>query len=189
MTRPIHEWLLAGVAAVGVASLTAWWSAPTEGRDDGLVAERAPRGALPPTALEPARSSRPDLPVGAGQDERHRGLAGREPWPAPPAQALAAWGGRPPVPRVAAARSTAPAASATIAAPPPAPPPLRWRYVGRILDAGSMRAVLVHASQGTAVVGATDTVEGQWRVESIRDDAVELLWLPGGVRQSLMAPA
>lgn len=189
MTRPVRDWLLAGAAAVGVAGLTAWWSAPTPGSDDAVLVEPARRGAAPIAA--DAATPRPAVApstLGPAHVERPPGAPDREPWPELSPRALAAWGDRPPAPRALARQSPVPAASAPAAPPAPAPPPPGWRYVGRIHDAGSTRAVLVHASQGTAVVGASDTLDGQWRVESIRVDAVELLWLPGGVRQRLMAP-
>ncbi len=56
--------------------------------------------------------------------------------------------------------------------------------MGRIIDNGRQRVMLVGARQ-TLVVGEQDVVDQQWRVERIGEQQVELLWLPGGLPQSL----
>lgn len=175
MTRRLRDWVLAGSAAIGVAVITAWWSAPQGGAEALAVADPVQR-SLAPSASNTAAAAVPPA------------TAGREPWPQLPTQALRAWGGPAPAARPRAAVAALP--PSTVVPPPaaPTPPPLTWRYVGRIVEGGRARAILVHSAQGTAVVGASDLVEGQWRVEGIREDAVDLLWLPGGVRQRLVAP-
>lgn len=191
MSRPVHEWLLAATAALVVAGITAWWSMPAEGGDALMVAQPTQSAAMRANAvtLGPVAAGAHAADPTLSAADRWSPSAVRQPWPELSAGALVAWGRRAEGVRTPVTPVFRPPSVAASAPPPPAPPPLAWRYVGRIVEAGTVRAILVHASQGTAVVGVSDMVDGQWRVERVREDAVELIWLPDGVRRQLVAPA
>jgi hypothetical protein len=110
-------------------------------------------------------------------------LPERSPWPAADPTDLVSWGPAPVAspPRAVVATTPAPA---PIEAAPQAAPPLPYRLMGRIVDNGRQRVMLVGARQ-TLVVGEQEVVDQQWRVERIGEQQVELLWLPGGLPQSL----
>ncbi len=84
-------------------------------------------------------------------------------------------------------------------APPPAPPPpvtqafvgpreptvpqFPYTLIGRI-DDGQPLALLSGPSHSLAVK-ATDVIDGQWRIDSIEADGIEMTWLPGAKKQAL----
>jgi Tfp pilus assembly protein PilP len=57
-----------------------------------------------------------------------------------------------------------------------APPP-PWRFIGRISDGDEVQALLA-TPQALRVVRENETLDADWRVQRIGDQAVELLWLP-----------
>ncbi|MXS84729.1 hypothetical protein ABO04_02070 [Nitrosomonas sp. HPC101] len=70
---------------------------------------------------------------------------------------------------------------------PPAPelPPLPFEYLGKVSADGKTRIFLAWGDENHVVaVGAR--ISGQYRVDRIREDAVELTYLPLGIRQTLL---
>jgi hypothetical protein len=168
------------VATLGATALTAWWGGDPESTDDLAPprshSERSPslqkdRRSLGPMTQPTA--SPPSTPI-ATMAQRQRAD-----WPAVPVAALAAWGhSSEPAPRSrpVAAR----AAQAASAASAPVAPPLAYRYVGRILEDGRRRAMLV-SPQRSILVEENELIEGHWRVERIDDAEIRWLWLPGAL--------
>lgn len=73
--------------------------------------------------------------------------------------------------------------------PPPAPtpvaPPLAIKYLGRVSDGRVTRVFLVHQEKNYATkVG--ERIDGLYRLDSIRDDVLELTYLPLGIKQKLV---
>lgn len=73
------------------------------------------------------------------------------------------------------------------AQPPPAvvAPPLQFEYLGRVSAEGKTRVFLALAD-GNHVAGVGERIDGRYRVDRIREDAVELTYLPLGVKQTLL---
>lgn len=146
------------------------------------VPNRAPsRVALPQPALEPSATRA----SAAGRPHD-----GRQGWAPVPRQAAVAWsagpsdaGAPPRESRPAPPRPAAPA-SAPVATPAPAAPAAPFRYTGRITEGGQRRALLI-SPLGTLVVAEKESLDGQWRVDRISDDALLLTWLPGNQPQRL----
>lgn len=162
--RPRH-WLLA--ASLGATVAACLWAAqlPTDDAADLDLAR--PRRAAPASqARSEAAVPRWSAPA-------------REAWPDPGAVALAAW--QPPalVPTLAVmAPMTAPASL------PPQAPAFPYQLIGRPVEAGRTQALL-GAEQRSLAVQVADTIDGQWRVQAIGDESLELLWLPGPLPQTL----
>ena len=72
------------------------------------------------------------------------------------------------------------------AAPPPAPvaPPMPYRVAGQVVHDGPPRVVLARDDR-VFFVREGDTLEGGYRVESIKSDAVTLVYTPLDERQTL----
>lgn len=68
--------------------------------------------------------------------------------------------------------------------PPLSAPPLPFEYLGRVVSEGRIRVFLAQADQNF-VVGAGERINAEYRVHRIREDAIELTYLPLGVRQTL----
>lgn len=78
-----------------------------------------------------------------------------------------------------------PAAAVTQTASEPAgPPPLPFRVAGRVVR-GADASVVLAKGDAVLTVRVGDTLDGGYRVEAIAADAVTLVYLPLGVRQSL----
>ncbi len=87
----------------------------------------------------------------------------------------------------AASLSSQALASRQIAAAPPAPvaPPLQFEYLGRITAGEETRIFLAQADKNhVAKVG--ERINGQYRLDRIGEDAIELTYLPLGIRQTLL---
>lgn len=155
-----RQLLLFGALGLSLAA-TAWVS-----QDDAPEPVAAAPRRVTATAVAQA-----DWPAAAAST--------RAEWPAPDAQARAAWGEAAPV---AAAPAPPPAAApAEEAPPPPSAPPFPYQLVGRLTD-GTTRAVLNNA-QRSAVVGAGEVVDGQWRVDAVEPTGLRLTYLPLGQAQ------
>lgn len=93
---------------------------------------------------------------------------------------VAAWAGVLPPPP--------PPVSAVPVVLPPPPPPVAPRFphpwVGRFNDEALRRAVL-SGPQSTWVVSEGDVIEGQWRVDAIRDRRMTLTYLPLNQQQTV----
>ncbi|MBB2487914.1 hypothetical protein H5407_21985, partial [Mitsuaria sp. WAJ17] len=104
----------------------------------------------------------------------------REPWPEAEPAALAAWQPVPP-PQV---QAPLPQSLAQPAPPPPQAPAFPYQLIGRLVQAGRVQALL-GSEQRSLAVQVGDTLDGQWRVQAIGEDSLELLWLPGPLPQTL----
>ena len=157
LSRPLRFALIATLVATLAVAMMA------EGDDPGPVQPAKPARAAA------ARKAAASPPV-AWPVPLREGMA----WEAPTDQAIAAWTVvRPPPP------PPKPAGSA-----PPSAPPFPYVLIGRIEDGGVMRALMSGAAR-TVDAKAGDIIDGQWRVEDVRADGLDLLWMPGGLRQTL----
>ena len=163
MKRPAPR-QLALFSALGLSLAATAWVA----RDDAPEPVTAPRRAM----LTVAAATRADWPGPAA--------SARAEWPALDAQARAAWGEAAPV----AAAAPAPAPPTEVVAeepPPPTAPPFPYQLVGRLTDSRP-RAILNNA-QRSAVVGAGEVIDGQWRVDAVEPGGLRLTYLPLGLAQ------
>lgn len=170
------------VATLGATAFTAWWGDDPASTDElALSISRSQRSPLLQTdrrsfkeSMSQTTARKPTTPVAPPAQ------VSRGDWPAATTVALAAWGqspeplpaSRPVAPRVVQAAASAPSA--------PVAPSLAYRYVGRILEDGRRRAMLV-SPQRSILVEEHELIEGQWRVEHIDDAEIRWLWLPGAV--------
>jgi len=70
-------------------------------------------------------------------------------------------------------------------APAPVAPPLTIKYLGRVNDGRVTRVFLVHQDKNhVARIG--ERIDGLYRLDSIREDALELTYLPLGIKQKLV---
>jgi len=70
-------------------------------------------------------------------------------------------------------------------APAPVAPPLQVKYLGRVSDGRVTRVFLVHQDKNYATkVG--ERIGELYRLDSIREDALELTYLPLGIKQKLV---
>lgn len=72
-------------------------------------------------------------------------------------------------------------------APPPAPvaPPLQFKYVGRVTE-GNITRVFLSMAESNYVAKAGERIDANYRVDRIKDDAIEFTYLPLGVKQTLL---
>jgi hypothetical protein len=68
--------------------------------------------------------------------------------------------------------------------PPPSPPPLPYRYMGQLLEDGTLTVFLTRQNQNYAVK-AGDALDGGYRVDSINNQRMVLTYLPLNMQQSL----
>ncbi len=88
------------------------------------------------------------------------------------------------------------ASSWHVAPPPPPPPPpaepvappLPFSYLGRYQDMSKMVVILTKADR-VYTVSEGEVIDGTYRVEQIADDAVNLVYLPMKITQSLSTVA
>lgn len=156
--RPSLRWMAAATLAVAT-----WLALQPD-------AEPAAARALPTVATAPTK-----VPQVKPWPQPHRSAAMLE-WPLVAPSAVAAWE-PPPLP-------LAPKAVASAASSAPEAPPFPYTWIGRLEERGVSRALLAGATR-TIDAKAGDLIDGQWRVESVRPDGLQLVWVPGGVRQSL----
>jgi hypothetical protein len=88
---------------------------------------------------------------------------------------------RPRAPRTAPAAAQTPAPATPV---PAAAPPMPYRVAGSIVADG-VRQVLLAKGDAVFPIRPGDMLEGDYRVNSIGDDEVTLVYLPLGVRESL----
>ncbi len=86
----------------------------------------------------------------------------------------------------ALAPKAAPAKPITVAAAParPVAPPMPYRVAGKLVRDGTVQ-VLLSKGEALLTVREGDTVDNQYRVDSIRDDKVTLVYLPLDARHEL----
>jgi len=89
----------------------------------------------------------------------------------------------PPAPPVITRPSTPPA--------PPAPtvPPLPYRYLGRLADTSKAIVFIGKNEENSYAVTVGDTLEDTYRIDSITETAIKLMYLPLGIEQSLPIPS
>ena len=164
--RPLtpRHWLLA--ASLGATVAACLWAAQLPPDDDEAPDLARPRRAASSQARSEAAVPRWSAPV-------------REAWPDPGAVALAAW--QPPAPAPTPAMTAPTTAPASL---PPQAPAFPYQLIGRLVEAGRTQALL-GAEQRSLAVKVGDTIDGQWRVQAIGDESLELLWLPGPLPQTL----
>lgn len=187
---------LAFVAALTLAA-TAWAALqPAQRTDPAEPTEPAPIPSRRAENTAPGKASgprRPDESAAAASvarplawpDSSH--LGARSPWRAVLPQGVAAWSGPPPPPPPAP-RATAPVAPpasviAVAAATAPPVPAFPYKLIGR-LDDGVPQALLSGASRSFGVK-AGDSIDDQWRVESVEAQGVTVTWLRTGARKTL----
>jgi hypothetical protein len=158
--KRILGWVIvAGAAAAATASLLPRQTAP----DAAPVAKPEGREAGPADQRFAALPSR----EGIGQPRGE--FFGSRSWTPPPAPA------RP--------------QAAPVAAPPvvaPAAPPMPYRVAGQVVHDGRAQVVLARDDR-VLTVREGDTLDGGYRVESIRADRVTLVYTPLGTEQHLSA--
>ena len=71
---------------------------------------------------------------------------------------------------------------------PPSAPPLPFRYLGQ-LESRSRAIVFLVRAEDVIVAAAGETIDNVYRIEAITETAVEFMYLPLGVRQSLSVPS
>lgn len=181
---------LAFVGALTLAA-TAWAALQPADRTDPAepapIPSRRAENTAPGKASGPRRPEEgaaapaPALPL-AWPDSSH--LDTRSPWRAALPQGVAAWSAPPPpAPRAAApVAPPAPAIAVTVDTAPPVPA-FPYRLIGR-LDDGVPRALLSGASRSFGVK-AGDSIDDQWRVESVEAQSVTVTWLRTGARKTL----
>lgn len=98
-------------------------------------------------------------------------------WSGLPRPALAAWG--PPAPPPAPPVNAAPAGPVI-----PQAPAFPYTLIGRLEESGVSRALLAGPVR-TIDARAGDLIDGQWRVDAVLPDGVQITWMPGGQRQIL----
>jgi len=191
--KPALRWSLLGVALVGAA-----WLALFGDRDDGSVvgvnSERGPatgaaqRRTSPPApparfATERTRSNRDnnteilELRVRTASSENLKSLFAATNF-APPR----------PAPAPAPKPTPAPAVPAPVAAVAPAPaptaPPLPFVFVGKHFD-GARWEVFVSRGEQTLILRAGQTIDPNYRVESIQPPRMVITYLPLDEKQTL----
>jgi len=68
--------------------------------------------------------------------------------------------------------------------PPPRAPNFPYQLMGRMEEGGVAQALLSGPLRSFGV-RAGDVIDGQWRVEQVGATGVKLVWIPGGLPQTL----
>ncbi len=202
LSRPLMLLLLSTVAvSIWLALQPATGEAPLEAlRPRGGARAVVEGGALPGQApqRETTSATRSDHET-PGTDARERDtrtrstaasrprprvdlMSTREPWPAVVEGTLMAWEPAPPaaMPAPVAATTAAQAAPA-----PPTAPPFPYTLVGRFEDDSGPHALLSNAVR-TISARTGDVIDGQWHVDATPPGSVELTWMPGSLRQTVI---
>lgn len=178
--RPVLWIALA--ASVGAA---AWLALQPEADDASAVVpvarQRTAAAAAPPARPEVPRPGAPATPATPAAAALRARAAD---WPPASPTALLAWGAPPP-PQPAAPRS---AEAGTAAPAAPRAPAFPYQWIG-MLDDGRGRQALLGGPVRSAAVRAGQVLDGQWRVERVRDAQLDLTWLPGGLALSVRSQA
>ncbi|SDY03840.1 hypothetical protein SAMN05421754_1001139 [Nitrosomonas sp. Nm58] len=72
-----------------------------------------------------------------------------------------------------------------LAPPPPVAPPLQFKYVGRITE-GKITSVFLSMAENNYIAKVGERIEAKYRVDRIKDDAIEFTYLPLGIKQTLL---
>lgn len=70
------------------------------------------------------------------------------------------------------------------AAAPPSAPPLPFQFIGRLADSSDLQVFLQNGEK-LYVVRKGDVIDDTWRIESINDKALSLVYLPLHLTQTL----
>ena len=167
----VREWRMprgvsAAVAAVQVAH-----------RNDSSPASPARGAAVASKGKTRLPASAPDSPAGHPADTPEQRLAAlRKPMSLESRNnpfAASSW--LPPPPPVVQAAPEPP--------PPPTAPPMPYLYLGKLDDSTLKPRVFLSRGDQLLIVSQGEVVEGQYRVESISDGDVVLIYLPLNQRQ------
>lgn len=113
---------------------------------------------------------------GAGSRERagRFALPGRTPLGEPRAELFGPHSWQPPAPKSAAVIAKTPTA--------PSPPPMPYKFVGTLVQDGKLQVLL---AKGDAVIPVRvgESIDGGYRVESIGEDQITLIYLPLGKKE------
>ncbi len=156
-TRRVMGW----TAFFAVAGALAWYPDLFLKQDDPapVHANRAPSGSNAAPAQAPLRDLSPGADLFAAQT-----------WavaaPAPTAEELAALQQQQP------------------AAPAPTAPPMPFQFIGRLDDNRDLQVFLQNGEK-LYVVRKGDVIDDTWRIESINDKALSLVYLPLHLTQTL----
>jgi hypothetical protein len=165
--------LLLGIA--GVAAFAAAYWLGQMGDNEVAVVQAVNRASnagkpanrgLSPQTLAPSTLQTPARNLVAFDNEKD--IFSPHSWLPPPP---------PPAPPQVAAPSPPP--------PPPMAPPLPFSFFGALDEKGLARRVFLTKGDQLVIVKANDVVEGQYRVDRITDNAVDLTYLPLNQKQSI----
>jgi hypothetical protein len=176
MSASLNKKLLLGVAGVAAFASATWLS--QLGDPEVAVVQAVSRGS---NAGKPAKPANPvlapqTLPSSALQTpgrnlvafENENDIFLPHSWLPPPPP--------PPPPQVAAPAPPP---------PPPMAPPLPFSFFGSLDEKGLARRVFLTKGDQLVIVKANDVVEGQYRVDRITENAVDLTYLPLNQKQSI----
>lgn len=162
---PTLRWAL--LATLAISAVLAFQ--PDEGAATAVPVRRAVASTVVPmkTTRPVAERSWPTPPAASGTLQ----------WSETPKAALAAWGPpAPPPPPPAKLEPMGPVI--------PQAPAFPYTLIGRMEEAGVSRALLLGPVR-TIDARAGDLIDGQWRVDAVLPEGVQLTWMPGGQRQTL----
>lgn len=153
--KKVLAWVACGALALAAA---AWLSPRLSSEAQNATLERPASAASAPS--EPAKSPSASLPVREAIGTPRGRLFDVESPPRRPAPVVA------------------------VEAPAPAAPPVPYRVAGQVIRDGVAQVLL---ARGEALFTASegDTLENQYRIESIRADKITLVYLPLDERQEL----
>jgi hypothetical protein len=170
------KYLLLGMAGVAAFAAASWLSqlndpevtvvqAVSRGSKAGKPAKPANPGLAPQT-LPPSTLQTPGRNLVAFENEKD--IFSPHSWLPPPP---------PPPPPQAVAPAPPP--------PPPMAPLLPFSFFGSLDEKGLARRVFLTKGDQLVIVKANDIVEGQYRVDQITENAVDLTYLPLNQKQSI----
>lgn len=169
-----QRWVvLAGLLTATLAA--AAWVSDSGGPGKDAVVVVAQTDGPRDRVTRPASAEAPRLNL-EKLDARSLGEAGRDPFASRTPRAVKA-----------APKPSAPVA-VVVAPPPPSPPPsappLPFSYMGKLISGDDLAVFLIQGDRNL-IVREGDIVDSRYRVEHIADNAITLIYLPLGQRQTL----
>lgn len=161
-------WLVAGTAAVGVAAV-GWSNLGSPASSESVVESTPPRVA-PLSKGDAARTT-----TEASDGRERLGLATVDPfvlWTPPVAKA--------PVRKVLAPPPPPP--------PPPTAPPFPYRVFGKLTDPEGNRVTYLMRDNRLVAVENDTELDGGFKVETVSESSVVVIYLPLGERTTLRLP-
>lgn len=170
-----------GAGLLLALAASAWVASQEEAEPEGLARPvaskaRAPVSGAPTRAAAPKTAatgnSEPQMPSSWSPPERGA-------WQAAGDAQFAAWSPPPPPPppKLVAAPPAPPA--------PPMAPAFPYQLLGRLVEGDQAQALLAGPNRSLAVK-AGDVVDGQWRVDQVNEQGLNLTWLPAKLPQTLV---